>query len=592
MNRITAVFSLLALVSVLSSALAAQCNSLTGPARNNSHRGTIGQVTANADITLRNLGVRCGASATGVPVEVWFNPTTATPGDANWTLVGTATVDYVADGVVDVPVNIDVNIANGTTFGICVVSTNLSISSGYTNGTVADTTDGNITISGSVGWGGEYANGSLPAVNASFTPRVWSGTVYYDLLTDPEIDVEYNGGSLGCAGMRTIDLGSVTAGAAQSLAMTVQNEGAAAALTLTTPFSVATTTGTYTAGPTAAYSGATSLAASASDTFNIDFTPDTGAFDFTVTIASTDTDEANYVIRVIGNAMGPQEIEILDPNASSVASGDTLTVYAATIGVSSTGVFTINNLGNLDLTFANTPVITESNVVNCTLNTINPTGPITGLSSSTFTVDVTPTASNFSFTFTIANNDADEGSFVINFSGIATTSAEAEIAVWDPNSANVANNGTFSESNTGTAAFNRTFTIRNEGGLALTLTGGTPVVVSGESNCSVGITQPTTPVAAATTWVPGSDTVVFAITPTAAGAFSFVVTIDSNDVDEPAFVFTFSGNTATPSGGGGGGGGGSDGGCSTGGTGHFSWLALLGLLSALVVFTRIRGSKA
>ena len=43
---------------------------------------------------------------------------------------------------------------------------------------------------------------------------------------------------------------------------------------------------------------------------------------------------------------------------------------------------------------------------------------------------------------------------------------------------------------------------------------------------------------------------------------------------------------------GGGGGGGDDGGCSTGGNGHYSWMVLLGLLSAFVVFTRVRGSKA
>ncbi|MCA8919892.1 MAG: hypothetical protein KDB32_12500, partial [Planctomycetes bacterium] len=42
----------------------------------------------------------------------------------------------------------------------------------------------------------------------------------------------------------------------------------------------------------------------------------------------------------------------------------------------------------------------------------------------------------------------------------------------------------------------------------------------------------------------------------------------------------------------GGGGGGDDGGCSTGGNGHYSWMVLLGLLSAFVVFTRVRGSKA
>ena len=47
----------------------------------------------------------------------------------------------------------------------------------------------------------------------------------------------------------------------------------------------------------------------------------------------------------------------------------------------------------------------------------------------------------------------------------------------------------------------------------------------------------------------------------------------------------------TGSGSGSGGGGGSDSSCSTGGTGGYSWMALLGLLSALVVFTRIGFGK-
>mgnify|MGYP002713271648 CR=1 FL=1 len=41
-----------------------------------------------------------------------------------------------------------------------------------------------------------------------------------------------------------------------------------------------------------------------------------------------------------------------------------------------------------------------------------------------------------------------------------------------------------------------------------------------------------------------------------------------------------------------GGGGGGDGGCSTGGDGPYSWMVLLGLLSAFVVVTRLRSSRA
>ncbi|MEZ5992556.1 MAG: DUF4082 domain-containing protein [Planctomycetota bacterium] len=303
------------------------------------------------------------------------------------------------------------------------------------------------------------------------------------------------------------------------------------------------------------------------------------------TLTATNTGGTDDEVITITVALAIPEIDITDPNANPVTSGDTLTIYAATAGSSSTGQFTITNSGNVDLTFANTPVITEANLFNCTLNTTNPTGPISAAAAGNFTVDVTPvSAGPFSFTFTIDNNDADEGSFVINFSGIAKVSSEPEIEVWDPNSADVANNGTVSDTNTGELLFNRSFTIRNEGGAALNLNGTSIIAVSGQSNCTVGVTDPANTLAAATTWLATTDTFSFAITPAAAGAFSFTVTIANNDTNEAPFVFTFSGHTATPTIGGGSGGGGS--GCMANDLNSPGWLAILGLLGLCLVATR------
>ena len=318
-----------------------------------------------------------------------------------------------------------------------------------------------------------------------------------------------------------------------------------------------------------------------------------GPFTITATNGVSPDDMETFSISIV--AADP-EIDITDPNANAVTSGDTLTVYAGVAAVSSLGTFTITNSGTTDLNLTGTPLVdvgtSESNcTVIITPPTINPLPP----GSDTFDVDVAPTAAGpFSFTLTILSNDADEGTFTINFSGIAKTTAEAEIAVRDFNGADITSGGTVAETNTGTALFNRAFTIRNEGGLALNLTGTTAVAVSGESNCTVNINQPASnTLAASGTWAATTEGFSLDITPTAAGLFSFTVTIVNNDTDEGTFTFTYSGDTVTGSGtgGGGGGGGGDGGGCTSRDTGA-PWLLLLGLLSALALATRLRRSNA
>ncbi len=285
------------------------------------------------------------------------------------------------------------------------------------------------------------------------------------------------------------------------------------------------------------------------------------------------------------------EIQIDDPNSNDVADNSVITVYAAVVGVASTGTFTINNPGQLDLTIS---AFTDTLAVNCTLANTAPGATIAAAGSDTFGISIMPTvAGPFSFTLVITNNDADEGTFNINFSGVAKLVADAEIAVLDPAQIDIVNGSTIAQTNTGTATFNRLFTIQNQGGMPLTLSGA-PVVVAGQTNCSVVVTQPaSSALGAAATFLPTEETFNLAITPTAAGAFSFTVTLASNDADEATFTFTYNGNTAVGGGGssGGGGGGDDDGGCSIVGNGT-NWMPLAGLLVFMAVALRKRRARA
>jgi hypothetical protein len=83
-----------------------------------------------------------------------------------------------------------------------------------------------------------------------------------------------------------------------------------------------------------------------------------------------------------------------------------------------------------------------------------------------------------------------------------------------------------------------TYTLTNSGSATLTISGAT--TVAGQSNCIAMVsTQPASSVAAA-----GSTSLVVAVTPTAAGAWSFTLSTPNNDADENPYNWTVQGVAA------------------------------------------------
>lgn len=111
-----------------------------------------------------------------------------------------------------------------------------------------------------------------------------------------------------------------------------------------------------------------------------------------------------------------------------------------------------------------------------------------------------------------------------------------EIAV--TRSGAVADGGTDSVSGTtATQGTQLTYTIANSGTADLTLSN---AVEAGETNCSVAIdTQASSPIAAS-----GSSDLVVTVTPAAAGAWSFTLSVANNDSDENPYNWTVSGTAA------------------------------------------------
>jgi hypothetical protein len=206
-----------------------------------------------------------------------------------------------------------------------------------------------------------------------------------------------------------------------------------------------------------------------------------------------------------------------------------------------------------------------------------PAGPVSPAGSVQFTVNYQVQAvGNFDFTISIDNDDASENPYNWTVSGMGT--AEPEI--------NVTRSGTILSGGTdavGNRTFNKnsnlTYTVQNLGTLALTITS---IVISGEVNVTATVTSGLTTVGAAS-----NDSFTVQINPTAAGAFSFTITINNDDTDEGAYTILVSGTGVKKKKSSG---GGDDSSCSTNG-GSNSWLALVGLLGVVALATRVRASR-
>ncbi|MBX3473762.1 MAG: putative Ig domain-containing protein [Planctomycetes bacterium] len=354
-----------------------------------------------------------------------------------------------------------------------------------------------------------------------------------------------------------------------------------------------TVTATGAPAPTFAHTGGT---LPAGITFNAGTATFSGTPTATGTFANievTATNASGSDVQTFTITVSPSapEISVDDPGSTTINSGHNFVIYGLFTGTNVIGgTFTINNLGNVDLTIS---AIASANLVNNTV-TITPaqTLPwdIAASGSLDFDFEITVTAVGaFSGRLNIANNDSDENPFFFTWSGTMAATGAPEIAVHTQTGANIPNNGQVNYPNAGTLNFTRTFDIRNEGGAMLTLSGG-PVAISNLVNCTVMVTQPANSTLAAAFGDPEIEPFSLSISPVAAGAFSFTVTIGNDDADENPFVFRFNGHTAAfppaPSK------KKKDSGCSTDSSSGMSWMLLAGLAAAMAVAVRTRRQNA
>jgi hypothetical protein len=142
----------------------------------------------------------------------------------------------------------------------------------------------------------------------------------------------------------------------------------------------------------------------------------------TITISNNDANEGSYVINLTGTGTIP-EINIMQ-GSSNIASFETYNFGNSNIGVATSPVtFLIESLGSGVLNLTGTPKVFlfGTNPTDFTINQSGTPSTIAGGSSTTFTVTFNPSSAGVkSAVITITNNDADEGSYLINLTGTGT----------------------------------------------------------------------------------------------------------------------------------------------------------------------------
>ena len=353
----------------------------------------------------------------------------------------------------------------------------------------------------------------------------------------PEIAVEQDGINIVTSGTQAF--GNVGLGFNNSLTFTIRNSGDLP-LNLTNTPQVAIS-GTNAADFTVTTQPDAVIAAKGSTTYTVRFAPSAvvGARSAQLSIANNDNDENPFLINLSGTAVLPPDIAVEEPANTGIASGSSKDFGTTGLGFSNSLTFIVRNTGEADLNLTGAPRVAISGVHKDEFTvTTQPNASVAGAGTTTFTVQFAPTAVGIrSAALTIANNDIDEGSYVINLTG--TSVMPPDIAVEQPANTGIASGGS---KDFGTVAWGSskslTFTVRNTGLGGLSLTSLPRVTVGGTHSADFLVTAfPASYVA------PGaSTTFTVQFNPKAAGERNATLTIANNDFgDESPYVINIKG---------------------------------------------------
>ncbi|MCA8915705.1 MAG: choice-of-anchor D domain-containing protein [Planctomycetes bacterium] len=445
----------------------------------------------------------------------------------------TYTIENLAAGTLDLNGTLPVNLTNTSNCGVSITQPTAAQVAG--NSSITFTVA--ITASSAAGWTADF---SIPNNDSDENPYDFTiaGTAYDPT---PEIDLQRPvGTSIANNGTDTVT-GTFNA-VPTTLTYTIANQDLGDLILSGTPAVVigglSNCSASINSGPS------TPVGANASTTFIVDLTPNGATtWSFTVSIANNDSNENPYQFTVTGTA-GPTpapEMDLQRPAGAgnSIAVGGTDTVTGSLATVITSLSYTVANTGNATLNLTGTPrVAIVGTPVNCnaSYNSNAPTS-VPAASSAVFGIDITPAAAgNWSVNISIDNDDANENPYTWTISGSAGPAPAPEIDLQRPAGTSIA--VATSDVVSGTVAATPTmltYTILNTGNATLNVS--TPTI-SAQNNCTATVGTPPT----ATVSPASSTTFTITVTPGAAGAWSFSVSMVNDDPNENPYAWTVSGN--------------------------------------------------
>ncbi|WP_073013980.1 choice-of-anchor D domain-containing protein [Roseibium suaedae] len=360
----------------------------------------------------------------------------------------------------------------------------------------------------------------------------------------PEIAVSGSvGGAVTDGG--TNAQGSQAAGTPVSVTYTVTNSGTD---TLTIATATSSSLTNVTVNSIGAPSSTSIAAAGGTATFTVQYTPTiTGAFSFDLSFVNDDADENPFNFTVSGTASGAPEIDVSSSDGGAVSDGGTNALSGTKVaGTAASVTYTITNSGTGPLTITSPTVASNiSSLSNVTVDSLVLGSTTVAPAGGTTTLIVTYTPENagaFSFNLALANTDGDETPYDITVSGTASGTPEIDISSSEGGTLTNGGTNTLTATKSAGAATSLTYTITNTGTDALLLSAPTIAAnVSAQSNVTVNsLTLTSTTVAAAG----GTTDLTINYTPSVSGAFSFDLSLASNDADENPFDVTISGTAS------------------------------------------------
>ncbi len=321
----------------------------------------------------------------------------------------------------------------------------------------------------------------------------------------------------------------------------------------TKTFTIKNTGNTYLTGLTIAIDGpdaddfdvttvpVSPVIAGASTTFVLTFQTSTlGAKTAALHISSNDADENTFDIALTATSFGIPEIDVQEVADTSFTSGGTTDFGNAIVGTSKVKTFTVLNTGSAPITGLSTYFSAGDFNMNTPLGSLT----IAPGASTTFSVRFQPGgAGPATGSLELSSNDADESTYVINFTGNGVPVSAPEIAVF-----NETDDNTELDDNTGTVAFGSTevgvgktytFIIRNKGTASLT---GLALSKTGANAADFTFS----PLSTTTLGFEGFTTFTVNFLPGAVGARTATIRVASNDANENPFDIILTGTGTTP----------------------------------------------